>query len=142
MDLQVRHTRLVDGEFYYRNSKEILKSERRTCVPSAMLDEVLKWFHKLKGDMQVNRTQVAFRKEFQTAQDKETLKKRITAIVGKCKCQVTKSTGPVDAGLVGALPLPTFVNTIRYVDSTALPKYKGFNDLFVVVDALSRYVQC
>ena len=111
----------MDGEFYYRKSEEILKSERRTYVPSAMLDEVLKWFHELTGHMQVDRT-VAFQKEFHTAQDEEALKKRITAIVGKCKCQVMKSTGPVDAGLVGALPLPTFVNTILYLNFTAVPK--------------------
>ena len=33
-----------------------------------------------------------------------------------------------------------FVNTIRYIDFTKVPIYKGFKDLFLIVDVLLRYV--
>lgn len=69
------------------------------------------------------------------------MKKDIQNFVQKCiVCQCNKYTISTPSGLLQPLPIPNQVCTDISMDFiTGLPKSKGFEAIFVVVDRLSKY---
>ena len=65
--LPISGRKLIDREFCYKSCKDILRSERRSCISVSRLNKVITLFHSLRGHMQTNRKFNAFQKKFHCA---------------------------------------------------------------------------
>ena len=57
-------------------------------------------------------------------------------------CAEAKPNTQADRGLVGALPIPSMVNDVLYVDFTSMDEYAGHDYVMTIIDGLSRFAQC
>lgn len=130
-----------DGQMYYR-SQDHLFCEKKLVIPEARLQSTIEEVHIAQGHPGIVGTVWSFLARFYTSKSKKELTEQVSRVVSYCKtCVQTKPNNMEDRGLFGALPIPSVVNDIIYVDFTSIDAYQGYDMVMSIVCGLSRFAQ-
>ena len=139
--LEPGKVQLVEQKMYFRNDKKIFV-EKKILLPPKKMDQAIEWCHKVNGHPGAERTLWFIRRIFHTEVPTKKLLHEISRVIAPCRvCAEAKPNTQVDRGLVGALPIPSMVNEILYVDFTSMDEYNGHDYVMTIVDGLSRFAQ-
>ena len=109
---------LVDQKMHFRDEKRIFV-EKKILLPAKKLDNAIEWCHKVNGHPGAQRTLWFILKHFHLEVPTKRLLEEIQRVIAPCRvCAEAKPNTQADRGLVGALPIPSMINEILYVDFT------------------------
>ena len=133
--------KLIEGKMFYREPN-MLWCERKLVLPSKKVNEAIKWIHHINGHPGINRTMWFLLSHFQIFMPLKELEHKVSETITCCRtCADAKPSTQESRGLIGALPIPSMVNEILYVDFTQADEYAGHDYIMTVLDGLSRYAQ-
>ena len=131
-----------DGRMYFKSGDKLF-CERKLVVPKAKLVEMLKMCHDTNNHPGTERTLLFFLQNFFSENTRTELLLLCKNIVDQCQvCLLAKPNKASDRGEVSSLPIPQLCNDTLYVDFVQMDAFNNFDYVLVVVDALSRFVQC
>ena len=90
----------------------LIFAERRMVVPKKKILDTIVWQHDKSGHPGIKGTLWDLQRRFQFPMANKELIEKVEDFVRKCRiCAFTKPNSMADRGIVGCLPLPSFVNT-------------------------------
>jgi hypothetical protein len=139
--LTVGKPQIIEGEMYYKEHNR-LYVEKKVLLPYKRIDDAIMWSHEVNGHPGMNRNLWFFLNQFEVRITLKELQERMSKALSLCRpCLESKPNLVEDRGLVGALPIPSMVNEVLYIDFTQAEEYAGHDYIMTIVDGLSRFAQ-
>ena len=127
---------------YYKTAEKLF-CERKLVIPEKRLISVLKLCHETNNHPGAERTMLFFLQNFCSEFSRQELLVTCKNIVDQCPtCLLAKPNRASDRGEVSSLPLPQICNDVLFLDFVQMDLFNNVDYVLVVVDALSRFVQC
>ena len=140
-ELQGGTCKLLGGDMWLR-SGELLYKDKLIVVPEKRIGEVVHWAHNAFGHPGVRGTVWELGRRFAIPRSSKEIWDLVDSQVRKCQvCVTTKGNTQVDRGLVGALPIPSMVNIVVYLDFIEMDRYANKDYVMLVTCALSRFTR-
>jgi hypothetical protein len=139
--IQPHSATLIDGTMFYRDENK-LWNERKLVLPKGKLPDTIVWCHTINGHPGIERTTWFLKSNFHVDLTLKDLMEEVRKTILSCRiCAEAKPNSAKDRGLVGALPIPSMVNEILYVDFISMDEYAGKDYILTIVCGLSRFAQ-
>ena len=133
--------KILEDKLWFRNDSQLF-CERKLSIPDSKILDALHFVHQKSGHPGSDRTLLMFYQNFHSMISKSELLRQCRMIVSDCEiCTLTKVNTPSDRGIVGALPIPSVVNSILYIDFVSMDLWNDYSYILVVVCGLSRFAQ-
>ena len=139
--LKEGESKTIQEQMFWRNDQKMY-CETKLVIPIRRLQEVILWVHQSQGHLSVERTAWFIQRHYYTKLHPKQLLETIKEILKPCRiCAEAKPNTASDRGLIGALPTPSTVNNILYVDFIAMDMYDNYDYVMTICDSLSRFAR-